>query len=67
MLEETDIQLIEELLNQPEDKVLTKSTLIKLQRTKNKVTGAKDKECFCSMVRRKVWLKDFLVWYEGLS
>ena len=67
MLEETDIQLIEELLNQPEDKVLTKSTLIKLQRAKNKATGAKDKECFCSMVRRKVWLKDFFTWYEGLS
>jgi hypothetical protein len=67
MLEETDIQLIDILLNQTEDKILTKSTLIKLQQVKNKATGSKDKECFCSMVRRKVWLKDFLTWYEGLS
>lgn len=60
MLEQTDIQLIEELLSQPE----TKRTLIQLQRIKNKVTGTKDKECFCASVRRKVWLKDFKLWYE---
>ena len=67
MLEQTDIQLITELLNQPEDRILTKRTLIQLQRIKSRVTGIKDKECFCASVRRKVWLKDFNIWYEGAT
>lgn len=67
MLEQTDIQLITELLNQPEDRILTKRTLIQLQRIKVKATGIKDKECFCASVRRKVWLKDFNIWYEGAT
>lgn len=67
MLEQTDIQLITELLNQPEDRILTKRTLIQLQRIKSRVTGIKDKECFCASVRRKVWFKDFNIWYEGAT
>jgi hypothetical protein len=67
MLEQTDIQLIESILNQPEDRILTKSSLIQLQRIKSRVTGIKDKECFCASVRRKVWLKDFNIWYEGAT
>jgi hypothetical protein len=65
MLEQTDIQLIDTILNLPESKLLTKSSLIKLQQIKNKVTGTKDREYFCASVRRKVWLKDFTQWYEG--
>jgi hypothetical protein len=65
MLEQTDIQLIDNILNQPEEKVLTKRSLIQLQHVKNRVTGQRDKECFCASVRRKVWLKDFTQWYEG--
>lgn len=65
MLEEIDIQLINSILNLPEDKMLTKRSLIQLQQVKNKATGSKDKECFCASVRRKIWLKDFIQWYEG--
>lgn len=65
MLEQTDIQLIDSILNLSEDKILTKSSLIKLQQIKNRVTGSKDRECFCALVRRKVWFKDFTQWYEG--
>jgi len=65
MLEQTDIQLIESILNLPEDRTMVKSSLVKLQQVKNRVTGIRDKECFCSGVRRKVWYKDFLTWYEA--
>ena len=65
MLEQTDIQFIDSILNLPEEKVLTKRSLIQLQQVKNRVTGQRDKECFCASVRRKVWLKDFTQWYEG--
>jgi len=65
MLEQTDIQLIEAVLNLPEEQTMTKSSLVKLRAVKQQVTGIRDKECFCSGVRRKVWYKDFLTWYEA--
>lgn len=65
MLEQTDLQLIETILNLPEDRTMAKSSLVQLQKVKNRVTGIRDKECFCSAVRRKVWYKDFLIWYEA--
>jgi hypothetical protein len=65
MLEQTDIQLIETILNLPEEQTMTKSSLVKLRAVKQQVTGIRDKECFCSGVRRKVWYKDFLTWYEA--
>jgi hypothetical protein len=65
MLEQADIQLIENILNLPEDRTMAKSSLVQLQKVKNRVTGIRDKECFCSAVRRKVWYKDFLIWYEA--
>ena len=65
MLEQTDIQLIEAILNLPEEQTMTKSSLVKLRAVKQQVTGIRDKECFCSGVRRKVWYKDFLTWYEA--
>jgi hypothetical protein len=67
MLEQTDIQLIETILNLPEEETMTKSSLVKLRAVKQQVTGIRDKECFCSGVRRKVWLKDFNIWYEGAT
>ncbi len=65
MLEQTDIQLIETILNLPEEETMTKSSLVQLRAVKQKATGVRDKECFCSGVRRKVWYKDFLTWYEA--
>jgi hypothetical protein len=67
MVEQTYIQSIDTILSLPEDQLLTKKSLIQLQRIKNEITGGREKECFCSMVRRKVWLKDFIQWYEGTA
>jgi hypothetical protein len=65
MLEQVDIQLIETILNLPEEETMKKSSLVQLRAVKQKVSGVRDKECFCSGVRRKVWYKDFLTWYEA--
>lgn len=65
MLEQTDLQLIETILNLPEEETMKKSSLVQLRAVKQKATGIRDKECFCSGVRRKVWYKDFLIWYEA--
>ena len=65
MLEQVDIQLIETILNLPEEETMMKRSLVQLRAVKQKVSGIRDKECFCSGVRRKVWYKDFLIWYEA--
>jgi len=64
MLEQTDIQLVNSIISLPEEQIMTKRSLIQLQKVKSTATGVRDKECFCSNVRRKVWYKDFLSWYE---
>ena len=64
MLTETDIQLIESIINLPESEIMTKRSLSQLKQIKVAHTKVIDKECFCSTVRRKVWYKDFLSWYE---
>jgi hypothetical protein len=64
MLEQTDIQLIESIINLPESEIMTKRSLNQLKQIKVAQTKVIDKECFCSTVRRKVWYKDFLSWYE---
>jgi hypothetical protein len=64
MLTETDIQLIESIITLPESEIMTKRSLNQLKMVKFMATKVIDKECFCSTVRRKVWYKDFLSWYE---
>lgn len=64
MLKQTDIQLIESIIALPEASIMTKRSLGQLKMIKVAYTGVMDKECFCSTVRRKVWYKDFLSWYE---
>lgn len=64
MLTEADIQLIESIITLPEAEIMTKRSLNQLKMVKFMATKVIDKECFCSTVRRKVWYKDFLSWYE---
>jgi hypothetical protein len=45
----------------------TKKSLIPLKKIKERITEQYDRECFCSMVRRKIWYKDFTEWHEGNS
>jgi hypothetical protein len=64
MLTEADRLIIEEVINLPEEQTMTKQSLVRLRSVKHRTTGVRDNECFCSAVRRKVWYKDFLTWYE---
>jgi hypothetical protein len=45
----------------------SKRTLNVLKRIKVSETGQPDRECFCSQLRRKIWYKEFINWYEGNS
>ena len=46
---------------------LTKKVLNRLKAIKVNETGQPDRECFCSQLRRKIWYKEFINWYEGNS
>jgi hypothetical protein len=49
----------------PEQERYSKRTLNVLKRIKVNETGQPDRECFCSQLRRKIWYKEFINWYEG--
>jgi hypothetical protein len=51
----------------PETERYSKKTLNVLKRIKVAETGQHDRECFCSQLRRKIWYKEFINWYEGNS
>lgn len=59
-ISQSDIEIIEAI------KLSTnKVDLITLQEIYNKYTGQTKKDCFCSMVRRKIWIKHFMEWYQS--
>lgn len=59
-IKQSDIEIIEAVKNSTH-----KVDLITLQEIYNKYTRTTKKDCFCSMVRRKVWLKHFNEWYQS--
>ena len=66
-MDREQIEYIEEVQQMSEQERLTKKVLNKLKVIKVKATGTPDRECFCSMVRRKIWYKEFTNWYEANS
>lgn len=67
MFTNADTALINEIHALDETKRYAKTNLIKLRTIKERITGIKDKECFCQLVRRRVWYTDFRTWYESRS
>jgi fructose-1,6-bisphosphatase len=53
----------EQVISLAEKEQSYKINLIKLKAIKDRLVSY-EKECFCSSVRRKIWLKDFKQWYE---
>lgn len=66
-LRQIDIEYISQVIEMDDAQRYTKKALIPLKRIKERFTGITDRECFCSMVRRKIWYKDFINWYESIS
>jgi hypothetical protein len=65
MFEQIELEQINEI-NASQDVVkYSKVSLNKLKKIKGLKTGKKDAECFCSNVRRRVWFKDFMQWFES--
>jgi hypothetical protein len=58
---------IESLKTANESTRTAKVTLNRLKAIKTRITNEVDKECFCSSVRRKIWYKNFMEWYESTT
>lgn len=67
MFAETEIELIESLRDADPIIKSAKVSCIKLSAIRIRITGIKEKECFCSQVRRRIWIKDFYNWYDSTS
>ena len=66
-LTQEELEYIAQVIEMDDAHRFSKKALLPLKRIKEKMTGKADKECFCSMVRRKIWYKDFINWYESIS
>lgn len=67
MFGQDELKYIESLKNADEVTRTAKVTLKRLQTIKSRITNEVDKECFCSSVRRKIWYKNFMEWYESTT
>ena len=66
-LTQTELEYISQVIEMDDAHRYTKKALMPLKRIKERITGITDRECFCSMVRRKIWYKDFINWYESIA
>jgi hypothetical protein len=66
-LTNTDIEYITTVIAMDDAHRFSKKALLPLKKIKERVQAKSDRECFCSMVRRKIWYKDFINWYESIS
>ena len=64
MFEQAELEVINEIINATEVVKYSKVSLNRLKKIKELKTKKKDGECFCSNVRRRVWFKDFVSWFE---
>ena len=67
MFKQTEIELIESIRNADPLINSAKVSCIKLSAIRIRITAEKEKECFCSQVRRRIWIKDFYNWYDGIT
>lgn len=67
MFGQDELEYIESLKTATESTRTAKVTLKRLQAIKTRITNEVDKECFCSSVRRKIWYKHFIEWYENAT
>lgn len=63
-IEPSDCEVVDRVLSLPESLRYSKHSLNELLKVRIKYEGNQPQECFCASVRRKVWLKEFTIWYE---
>jgi hypothetical protein len=66
-LTQTEHEYIATVIAMDDAHKYSKKALNPLKRIKERITAKPDRECFCSMIRRKIWYKDFINWYESIA
>jgi hypothetical protein len=64
MLTQTEIELVDTIAKMDDAERYSKYNCMKLYKIKEKYEGRQPRECFCASVRRRIWSKDFMQWYE---
>ena len=64
MFEQAEIDKVDSIQAMPDVLRYSKHSCVALMAIKVKYDGKQPRECFCASVRRKVWCKDFMNWYE---
>ena len=59
-----EIEILERLKSQFEDGFIVKKTVIKARDIWNKYNTDKINYCMCTKVRRQIYAKQFIDWYE---
>ena len=59
-----EIEILERLKSQFEDGFIVKKTVIKARDIWNKYNTDKINYCMCTKVRRQIYAKQFIEWYE---
>ena len=67
-MEQEEVNILERLREQFNDGLIVKKTVIKARDIYNKYNeGEKVTYCMCTSVRRKIYAKQFIDWYESLN
>jgi len=67
MLTTAEIEFIEYVKSLSEDLRFSKKIAVTFRDIRNRVMNEKNTNCMCGMVYRKIYVKDFLIWYETNS
>lgn len=67
MFTEAEISYIESVKSLPETARYSKKVAKEFQKIRNRVLNGSENNCMCGMVYRKIYIKDFLEFYERHS
>jgi hypothetical protein len=66
-MEQEEIEILERLKAQFKDEFVVKRTVLKARDIFNKYNKNKVDYCMCTKVRRHIYAKQFIEWYESLN
>jgi len=67
MFTEAEIKFVEYIKGLPETTRYSKSVAKQFQSIRNRVLNTNEDNCMCGSVYRKIYIKDFLTWYESVA
>lgn len=66
-MEQQEIEILSRLRDQFNDGFVVKKTVLKARDIFNKYNTERVDYCMCTKVRRQIYAKQFIEWYEGLN